>query len=288
MKKVLSKLITAMTVVIVSACLTPAFGDGMGETVKCAPKKHRKHLPKRHHNHHQPREVLPEPCPVEPACPTAIPPCNDLYYSPCQFYAGGQIGYMNMRGKFHVYQDDSRVLDSAMKTDNGFMGEILGGYRYFWSSGVNLGAELSASLDSTDLKRPLSPINQFSQRYLVNVKFRRTFAITPAITVGRVFQCRWNFFAKLGLGISRFETKLNVPGTNVGGKTHKTKLGVVPSMGMEYAINNCLSALETITYEYYDKVGTTFQNVPTNGTHVRLTPRRIQYVAAKAGFIAKF
>jgi hypothetical protein len=276
MKQVLLKLMSAMTIVLISACLTPAKGNGTVKKEDCAPKHKKRH--KKHH--HQP--AIEEPCYVEPACPTAVLPCNELYYPPCEFYAGGQFGYLNMRSKFKNILIPTGIIDAGMKTDNGVIGELLGGFRHFWPSGVNLGFDLALNMESTDVKRPLFPGT------LLKVKLKRKFSIVPAITVGRVFQCRWNFFAKLGLGISNFESKVNVVANGRGFKSTKTKLGVVPSMGLEYAINEYLSAIGTLTYEYYDKVPVTFTNVLVTGDNDRQVPRRIQYVAAKAGFIAKF
>lgn len=274
MKLKMLKLMTVVFTILFAASLTPSYGNG---TVKKCPPKHRKHNVKRHHVV-QPASVE-EPCPTEPACPTAVPPCNEWYFVQCGYYAGGQLGYVNMRGKFRNFRSSTNIIDNRFKTDNGIIGELLFGYRLFWPSGVNLGVEVAGNLESTDLKRTLFPGT------FLNVKFEREFSIVPAIVLGRTFQCNWNFFAKLGLGISRFETKIRSLQTGAGGKAHKTKLGVVPSMGLEYAINRNLSAIGTLTYEYYERVGTHFSIAGDNDVN---TMRRVQYVAAKAGFIAKF
>lgn len=275
------KTLTLMTVA--SAML---FGVGLSSTYangtvkKGRVHKHRTHHV-RHHHVHEP-VCVEDPCPTEPACPTAVPPCNELYFVQCGYYAGGQLGYINMRSKLHNFLSSTEILDQAVKTDNGIIGELLFGYRIFWNSGINLGFEVAGNLESTDLKRTLNP------GALINVKFERQYSIVPAIVLGRTFQCNWNYFAKVGLGISRFETKVSRLGGGSTFKTHKTKLGIVPSMGLEYAINRNLSAIGTLTYEYYDKVGTHSSSVLVSGDNDANTAKKVQYVAAKFGFIAKF
>lgn len=278
MKLTMLRIITSLSLVVLGMGLLPAFGNGTVKSTICSSKKHR-HYVKRHYYN---PDCIEEPCIIEPACPTAVPPCNDLYYKPCNFYAGGQAGWLNMRGKFRDFLSSTGFGDKGLKTNNGVIGELLFGYRYFWFSGINLGLELAANLESTHLKKIVNP------GILWAVKFEREYSIVPAIMVGRVFECQWNFFAKVGLGISRFETKVAVLATGNNFHSHKTELGVVPSMGMEYAINRELSVIGTLTYEYYYKVGTHFSNVLIAGDHGANTMKRIQYVATKVGFIAKF
>jgi hypothetical protein len=272
------RLMTVVFVTIFGMCLTQAFGNG---TVKKEyPHNHRKRNAKRHHVR-TPIYYYDEECPESP-CPSAIPPCNEWYFVQCGFYAGGQVGYVNMRGKFRTFLSTTAVQDSRFRTDNGIIGELLFGYRLFWPSGINLGAEVAGNIEGTDLKRTLNPGT------LVDIKFRRNYSIVPAITLGRTFQCNWNFFTKVGLGISRFETKLRIQKISGEFKQHKVKLGVVPSMGFEYAINRNLSAIATVTYEYYDRVGMNFRNVIVAYDNAVNTARRVQYVHAKVGVIAKY
>lgn len=275
MKRLLS-LAAALSVIALGVYDAPAYANGTVK--KSAPAKKRVHK--------RSQKAIPCPCPAPVAeCPSPVPPCPEVFFK-TGAYAGAQIGYNYMRGKINntfAPVGAAAHSDTGTKTDNGIIGELFFGWRYFYHSGISFGAEVAANIESNGLRKDIThPTNLFK------MKFERTFSIVPAITLGRTFQDRWHFFGKLGLGISRFKTKIHNNATQQKFSKEKTRLGVVPSLGLEYGVNNYISLLGTVTYEYYSNESRTFQNVDGTGGQMTNKMRRVQYISPKIGLVAKF
>jgi hypothetical protein len=252
--------------------VTPVLGNGTIST-----------SPIRHHHKPAPYPLPVTHCPMEPPCLTDVPPCYMLH-SRTGFYAGGQFGYNNMRGSFvnTLTINGISSADTGFKKNNNVIGELFVGARYLFGEDILLGLEVAADLDNNTLKKTLNPNGA-----LVKAKIERDYAIVPAITLGRIFQTRYQFFAKLGMGISRFTTKVSHLGLQTSFSKHKTRIGVVPSLGLEYSFSRYLSAIGTLTYEFYDQVTVRGNNLAGPNTADINKVKHVQYVAAKVGLLVK-
>jgi len=260
-------LTAALSLVAFGICDLPAHANGTVKSRECSPYKSDRYYV--------------EPC--EELSPE--PPCPPQLYK-SGVYAGGQAGWNWLHGKFtngYKAVGQQTTYSRGTRDRNGVIGELLFGARYFFPTQVSLGFEVAADWDTNELKKRASHIQQ-----QLDVKFFRQYAITPAITVSRVFQTYWNFIGKLGLGISRFKTKMDDVTTGEHFRQQKTQIGVVPSLALEYAITTYLSVIGTVTYEYYDSVSVTFRNADNMKGRVTNRVKNVQYVATKIGIIAKF
>jgi hypothetical protein len=257
--------------------------DANGTVKKCAPPRH--HVPK--HHHHKPHHH-PAPC-ATPECP----PC--LYHT--GFYGGALVGWsrMDVRVK-DLFITDEELFESSLLTKkkhkDSVIGELLVGGRYVFHSlcddPTTVALEVSGTLDDNKVK---SNLNHVTGGPDSQIKFKREYAIIPSLVFGKVFCCHWHGFFKIGLGISRFKTKYtNLNDTTITFSKKKTQVGVVPALGLEYAINKCISLVGTAAYEWYPGVNSIFQNTvpPITGTfaddHVKVKPH---FYNLKVGILVK-
>lgn len=263
--------------------LVAGFASPVGANGTVCPPKPKHHAHKSHHEHH--------PVCAEAPCPAPA----SLYHS--GFYAGAAVGWSHMRAKMHnrfivtnptvLAQNSSQ---SGTKNSNSVVGELLLGWRYVFPECYTAGFEVAGDISNNSGKRAFTHTQ--NEVFLFNVKFKNRFKVIPSVVIGKVFNCNWHAFLKLGMGIARFKTDLsNVEDINKGFNSafdkHKTKLGFVPAIGMEYAFTQCVSAVGTVSYEIYKKVNSNFNNVANGALSSDAVKVKPRFVTAKLGILFK-
>ncbi|ARN84093.1 outer membrane beta-barrel protein [Candidatus Nucleicultrix amoebiphila] len=210
------------------------------------------------------------------------------------FIAGGHLGFSSMSGKFSTLFDDRlgapgpySAGGSASKTN--FMGGIIGGYRHIFANGVSFGGDVVLNFNRS--KEATKIFTQANAPFLN--KFRRkNVSVIPGISVGKVLGNRFHGTLGLGLGISQFELQvINVLGNGSFKKT-ETKVGFVPSLGLEFAATERVSLVANVAGEFYSKVSkTSFGNeiapLFNNNAVFYSSSYRPNFFTARLGFIVK-
>ncbi len=215
------------------------------------------------------------------------------------FLAGAQVGASFGNGKFNSTFNPPAIggvtstsfSGSANKTAALF--GILAGYRTVFNQDSTFGFNLEANVFSNN---QLNKQFQFFANTLadstVNNQLKKTYSIIPSVTLGKVFCGRWHASLGLGLAISRFkQTVTGVAGAVVGSSAsaNQNKIGIVPSVGIEYAASPNVSFTGNLSYEIYGKVSKTFQDAAKFGTGASyLSSIKPKYLTLKVGAVYKF
>lgn len=218
------------------------------------------------------------------------------------FLAGAHVGYSWGSGRFNGAHDHgipaltpTVTTASASARKSGPLFGIFGGYRHVAAQGYTLGLNLEANIfGSNELSKDLlhsavgigGPVSDLFQNRL-----KRTFNIVPTLVIGKVFSDCYHVSLGLGLAFARFKQQisaldpdLNVPATSA----QRTKVGFVPSLGIEYAVAKNVSLTGNFSYEIYSKVSRTFViNEPVvEATYASsIKPR---YATLKIGAVYRF
>lgn len=208
---------------------------------------------------------------------------------------GTALGYSSLSSKTTdtLFLDGVPLLSGALKKtkrSNGFVADLIGGYRFVFNERFVTGFNVVLTKDSNSLK---SVIDIPFADATTTTKFYRQFSVTPEIMGGYVFAKQWMAYLKLGLSISQFKIENKVIGAAVI-STDKTvtKVGFKPTLGVEYAMNNKASVFTDVSYEYIPSIKKSLNNPsdpatfsPTDTHDVKVRPH---YFTAKLGVLYKF
>lgn len=222
---------------------------------------------------------------------------NDRSDSPFStgFYGGIAGGYTNLKTKFRGTFDDgfgtplSKFNFDTTGSDGGVVGEIFLGGQTVLKHCFLLGLEVSGLIDSNHTSKTAveQRVNGVSFRFTGD----RTWAVIPSIVGGYIFHPAIMGYVKLGLGISRYETKVRevtpgIPPTFSLSKK-KTLVGFAPAVGLAYALNQSLSLRGEIGCEIYNSMKIRADTAPL-GAETIITKIRPRVISAKVGITYKF
>lgn len=203
---------------------------------------------------------------------------------------GLHIGYNRMHGRIQnqFIQTAPAALaqnniQSGGRHQNKVFGGILLGARHFSNDCYSVGFDVAGDLTNAKIKKTFVANNNIP----LGVSFKQKYVIIPSLVVGKVFDPCWHGFVKVGLGISRFKTRLYNVNSQLNFKSAKTKYGVVPAVGVEYAFSKAVSATGTVAYEYYPRIHRHFNNVVVGGAATDKISTRPYCIKAKLGLIFK-
>lgn len=227
------------------------------------------------------------------AAPSMAQPC----YFKSGFLAGAHVGVSNGSGRFNSTLtipalNFGTVTNSAKARKNSAMFGVIGGYRHIFHEGYTLGLDLTVNIFSNDnLNKLISATypGRAPTPPFLNVLARRLSAI-PSIKLGTVLCSRWHVAVGLGLGISKFHQKMISPFPAELKRPSTTKLGFVPSLGVEYAATQNISVVGNVEYEIYKKISHTFSQQftsPIAGSSyiLSISPR---YLTLRVGAVYRF
>lgn len=223
------------------------------------------------------------------AAPTLANPANFK----SGFLAGGHVGASFGSGRFNSNFDTndvnlgvSSVSGRANKTSALF--GVLGGYRHVFQEGYTIGFDISANIfTNNELKKQLT--HDIGADFPFDNKLSRRFSVIPSINFGKTFCGRWHVALGLGLGVSRFHQHVYSVDFNTTGKSSTTKLGFVPSVGVEYAATQNISITGSLSYEIYKKVHKKFDTlVPELAGSSYTSSISPRYLTLKVGAVYRF
>ena len=209
------------------------------------------------------------------------------------FYTGALLGYswMNSTIKENVYIPAfNNDTGKGHKSDSGFVGDLILGYRHFFENKLLLGLELGFSLDNNEVNENTYLVGDF---YWSETKYKAPFKFTPAIVFGNQFTQKLLGFVKLGVSIARFKGSHELYNGNAseGSESFKaTRNGLMAAIGAEYALTDQISTLGIISYQKFSTIRMSFQD-PSNGgvpLSANTTSLNPEYVTAKVGVVYRF
>jgi hypothetical protein len=216
-------------------------------------------------------------------------------------YIGIANGFSMFKGKVkNVFDDEvnggkhSEILANA--SDTRYVFELLLGARHLLKDNFILGIDISTSFAGHQFKMDFNHDNLslgILPPYPLPMKLtvEKQYSIVPAITIGWIFNQRFQLYGKLGLSISSFKTTLDNTRNSDGQSYSKnvTKYGIAPTLGLEYALTPNISLTLSSTYEYY-KPFTIYYNrlVDLNNTDNGSNRLKLSVFTQKIGFIYKF
>lgn len=227
----------------------------------------------------------------------ASPTLAHSTYFKSGFLAGGHVGVSFGSGKFNstysinpAFLNNSSSANGTARKTATLIG-ISGGYRHIFNQGYTVAFNLEANFFiNNELNKQLAHFTSPPPAVSVNNRLKKNFNVIPSISLGKIFCGQWHASIGLGLAFAKFRQQVNVLSPiNVSTNTSQTKLGVVPSVGLEYAATKNVSLIGNISYEIYKKVSKKFSNsnfgpAPSSYTS-SISPR---YVAMKVGAVYKF
>lgn len=274
MKKLPRSFISLFTLGLMVSAAPSLMANGTVKSKEsCAPKIHHKNAHATPHAHH-----------AKECC---VPP--SLFAT--GFYGGAMVGWSHMRAKLKNQFVLTEPADFAQnttlrksKSSDSVVGELFLGGRYLFCDDLTAGLEVAGDLDNHSEK------NTFEHDLArFQVKFKHRFTLIPSLVVGKVFACNVHGFIKLGVGISRFKTDLFNLDDQTSFKKNKTKYGFVPAVGLEYAVNHCISVLGTVSYEKYQQIKSNFSNVVLGPEFITSDTAKVRprFMATKLGVLIK-
>jgi opacity protein-like surface antigen len=208
------------------------------------------------------------------------------------FLAGAQVGVASGKGTFNAaFNPFIGAIDSqsgsARKTGPIF--GLLAGYRHVFNHDWMIGLILEGNvLGSSELSKQLSHFNNTTP---IIQKVKKTYNVIPTVTIGNIFCGRWHASLGLGLAIARFKQNVvsAVPGVPGSVSGSQTKVGFVPSIGVEYAANQNVSLFGNVSYEVYGKVSKTIaQNALFGVRNTYTSSIKPKYLTLKVGAVYRF
>jgi len=169
-------------------------------------------------------------------------------------------------------------------------GGVLGGYRHIFQNNMTLGVDVSADVYVDNaLEAPVAIRFPDGTVQHTDNRVSRQYNLIPSINFGKTFLGRWHVALGLGLGISRFSSRVTVYDDETTILTSKiTKASFVPSLRGEYAATQRFSLTGNISYEICKKItknfdGRAFNPIsPDSQLKSSIAPR---YVTLKIGAV---
>ena len=216
------------------------------------------------------------------------------------FLAGAHVGYSFGSGKFNntltqtnpgvvalLVNPASTVSSSASKS--GPLFGVFGGYRQLFNQNYTLGVILEANiLGSNEFSKQathtFTTVGGVVVPLSVTNRMKRTFNVIPSVSVGKVFCDRYHVSLGLGVAIARFKQQVTFPVASRG--SAQTKIGIVPSIGVEYAATKNVSIVGNFSYEIYKKINKIYNDLP--GGIVYASSVKPRYATLKIGAAYRF
>lgn len=207
-------------------------------------------------------------------------------------YTGLTLGYSYMNAGVQESLSLPALLggDSSSKgrgTRHGTLGELTLGYHHIFENDFLMGFEVGVAKDNHVIRR-----NSELGGLLSNIKLQRSFQITPALVMGKVFSEKWLGFAKLGVSFSRFKVRHSIGMSGVPEFMDtgvKTERGLSITLGIEYALTTHMSTVGMVTYEYFNKIKKELMQLPApfipSSNTLSFKP---YYVTTKVGIVYRF
>lgn len=215
------------------------------------------------------------------------------------FLAGAHVGISNGSGTFNSNFDTNQLGQAqasgkARKTSALF--GILGGYRHIFHDGLTAGFDISGDVyTNNELNTQIRNVIPLGVGFPFRNKLTRRYSIIPTINAGKIFCGRWHATLGLGVAISGFKQEITnlspVGGVIKSAAASTTKIGFVPSLGVEYAMTQNISVVGKISYEIYGKINKKFGDqltsplLPGSSYTSSISPR---YLNLKIGAIYRF
>lgn len=235
------------------------------------------------------------------------------------FYLGAMEGLSAGQAKMsESYKPDPRDVGAGVAANfnatksisrASFVSEILVGGRHLFDNGFFPGFEVAASfanhkfendfnfVDPTFTLNPLDPVGAFTFKAAT----KRRYSIVPSVVLGWTISNQFNLFAKLGMGITKYDTRIlndsndGGAGTNpnfLRGSTGKTYYSFVPALGLEYSFSRHISFVASVSYEVGSKPEFTksqmFITRPLPMLDSNKLSTRVSIFTQKIGLLVKF
>ena len=209
---------------------------------------------------------------------------------------GTGLGYSTLSSKatdtlFYDGIPNSSGSFKKTKRSNGFVVDLIAGYRYALNERFITGFNVVLNKDTNKIKNivgvPQTTATSQTEIY-------RQFSVVPEIMGGYIFAKQWMAYLKFGLSISRFkiDNKILAATFTINSDKTVTKIGFKPTLGLEYAMNNKASVFTDVSYEYIASFKSKLnnQNDPTqfSATDTHDVKVRPHYFTAKVGVLYKF
>ena len=197
-----------------------------------------------------------------------------------------------------------------------FVSEVMVGGRYLMDNGFFPGFEVAASFANHKFENDFvfhdTALNNFNPLFpapavspagdnIFRAAIKRRYSFVPSVVLGWAFSQQFNVFAKLGLGITKYDVRIlndtfdggvgfNTP--YFRGSQGKTYYSFVPALGIEYSFNRYVSFVASASYEVGQKPEFTNshlveqQALPINDSN-RLSGR-VSIFTQKIGLLFKF
>lgn len=217
------------------------------------------------------------------------------------FLAGAHVGVSRGSGTFNSNFDTNQQLlgqpsasGKAKKTSAVF--GILGGYRHIFHDGFTAGFDMSGDVYAdNELDTQLKHVIPVGVSFPFQNKLTRRYSVIPSINVGKIFCGSWHVALGLGVAISGFKQEVTnlstIAGVIKSTAASMTKLGFVPSLGIEYAETQNISISGKLSYEIYRKINKKFGDqltsplLPGSSYTSSISPR---YLTLKLGVFYRF
>lgn len=218
------------------------------------------------------------------------------------FLAGAHVGYSFGSGKFNstsklgpavgaVFVSPSSDISSSANKSGPLFG-IFVGYRHLLNQSFTFGLNLEANVfGSNEFRKQLDHtftniLGASVARSYIN-RMKKTFNVIPSVAIGKIFCDHYHVSFGLGLAIARFKQQVERPSILTLRST-QTKIGVVPSLGVEYAATKNVSIYGSLSYEIYSKISKLYDtNVASTGS-TYTSSMKPRYATLKVGASYRF
>jgi len=231
------------------------------------------------------------------------------------FYLGAMEGLSAGQAKMsESYKTDPRDVGAGAAANfnatksisrASFVSELLVGGRYLFENGFFPGFEVAASFANHKFENdfnfidPSFTLSPGTGNFTFKAATKRRYSIVPSVVLGWTISNQFNLFAKLGLGITKYDTRIlndlddNI--TNRGflrGSTGKTYYSFVPALGLEYSFSRHVSFVASVSYEVGSKPECTksqmFVTRPLPMQDSNKVSTRVSIFTQKIGLLVKF
>jgi OmpA-like transmembrane domain. len=176
--------------------------------------------------------------------------------------------------------------ESSRSKKHGFYFDVFGGYRKFFGNHYLIGFELGIGRDSNSSNTTFK-----HGAALVKKRLKSKYKIMPALVFGKQLNDRWLIFTKLGVSLAQLEGTRIFNVNNIARKPEKFKkhkAGFLGSLGMEYAHNEKLSTVGSVTYEKFGALKCGYKPSTTLPGEKNAGSFKPSYVTAKIGLAYRF
>jgi opacity protein-like surface antigen len=235
------------------------------------------------------KQLLPLVSALAMIVPTSGNTAGNLYKSGA--YTGASIGYSHM----HTRVKDTIAIPIAPNLDSdergkakahGLYFDVFGGYRQFFENHYLIGFELGIGRNNNSDNKKFENNN-----FLITTRVKSKYKFMPALVFGKQLNERWLMFAKVGVSLARFEgARIRGIDGGIDVKEHfkKRKAGFMGSLGAEYAHNEKLSTIGSITYERFGAIKCNYTATNTTVGEQNTGSFKPSYVTAKIGLAYRF